>query len=107
MHRKIMKYDGPLVVDHINGNGLDNRKDNLRIVTPEQNNYNTVKGFNRGSSRYKGVGKCKDRQKWYARIGYKGRRINLGMFDNEIDAAKAYDEAARELYREYAHLNFN
>jgi len=101
-----MKYRGELVVDHINGNGLDNRKANLRLATRRQNQFNRRQRCDAVLSKYKGVTFRKKTNKWLVRIGYCGRRINLGLFDNETDAAKAYDEAAKELFGEFAALNF-
>jgi hypothetical protein len=107
MHREIMRPADDLFVDHINHDGLDNRKINLRIVTPAQNNYNCRKRKGEHSSKYKGVSLDKREKRWRADISYKCKRIHLGYFDNEEEAAKAYDEAAKELYGEYAVLNFS
>ena len=106
MHRQVMKYSGELVVDHRNGNGLDNRKANLRLATRRQNQFNRKQRCDAVLSKYKGVTFRKKTNKWLVRIGYNGERINLGVFDNEADAAKAYDEAAKELFGEFAALNF-
>jgi hypothetical protein len=106
MHRMIMKPEGNLVVHHKNHNGLDNRKTNLKVVTRAENNLSNRQGFNRGKSRYKGVRWHKVHQKFYAVLIHKGRRIFLGYFDDEIEAAKVYDEAAREYRGEFAMLNF-
>lgn len=105
MHRVIMKPGRGYCVDHINGDGLDNRKDNLRIVTIAENNYNKRKSKNVRSSQYKGVSIDKRTNRWRAIIYYKYRKINLGMFADEIDAAKAYDEAAKELFAKFAKFN--
>jgi len=107
MHREIMKPARSLCVDHKDGNGLDNRKDNLRIATTAENNYNKRKSLNALSSEYKGVSIDKRTNKWRAIIYYKYRKIGLGSYENEIDAAKAYDEAAKELFGKFAKLNFN
>jgi hypothetical protein len=114
MHREIMKlppFDSAqgrkgFVVDHGDGDGLNNTRDNLSIVTAAENSYNRRKCINVCSSKYKGVSREKKSNKWRAIINYKGQPIRLGWFDNEIDAAKAYDEAAKKYYGEYAFLNF-
>jgi hypothetical protein len=114
MHRAIMKpppfdsaqgRDG-FVVDHGDGDGLNNTRDNLSIVTAAENSYNRRKCKNECSSKYKGVSREKRSNKWRAIINYKGVPIRLGYFDDEIEAAKAYDEVAKELYGKYARLNF-
>jgi hypothetical protein len=105
MHRVIMKYKGELVIDHINGNGLDNRRANLRVVTTAQNSYNRRKISRPCSSKYKGVSWVKREGRWQSLIRYKGVKKFLGYFDDEIEAAKRYDEAARIYYGEYAVLN--
>jgi hypothetical protein len=106
MHRQIMKPPTGYCVDHKNGDGLNNTRNNLRIVTIAENNYNKRKSLNVRSSKYKGVSIDKRTNKWRAIIYYKYIKIHLGCFDNEEEAARAYDEAARELYGEYAMLNF-
>lgn len=104
MHRFLMKPPKGMVVDHINGNGLDNRRCNLRICTQQQNLYNSrPKGK---SSRFKGPCWDKSRQKWVVLIRYEGRNHMIGRFDDEIEAARAYDRKAYELFGEYAWLNF-
>ena len=103
MHRQIMRPDKDLVVDHINHNGLDNRRKNLRCVTTEENNRNRI--F-KGSSQYIGVHWCEDRKKWRVRIYINGIKVHIGYYDSEIEAAKAYDEAARKYRGEFAVLNF-
>ncbi len=106
MHRLIMNYDGELVVDHENRNTLDNRKANLRIATAGENRANSTREIDSKSSKYRGVSRKKGHKKWLAAIGYRGKHIHLGYFENEIEAAKAYDEAAKKYYGEYAVLNF-
>ena len=102
MHRQIMQPPKGMVVDHINGNGLDNRRCNLRICTQAQNSYNCPSRAG-AKSRFRGVTPRGD--KWEAKIQHKGQVYNLGLFDNEIEAAKARDRKAIELFGEYAWLN--
>jgi HNH endonuclease len=93
-------------IDHINGDCLDNRRENLRKATRSQNMANQPKIGGTWSSHYKGVTWFKQRQKWRAQIKIEGRNHHLGLFINEDDAAKAYDEAAFQAFGEFAHLNF-
>jgi hypothetical protein len=105
MHRFIMSAPADLVVDHIDHNGLNNCRSNLRLCTPAQNARNTFP--NKGtSSRYKGVHKSKGAKKWCAAIKLNNKTDHLGTFENQIAAAMAYDEKAGEFFGEYAHLNF-
>ena len=108
MHRQIMKleYGDKRQVDHINGNGLDNRKENLRICTHSENCYNRKKTKINATSKYKGVYWDKQRKKWSTLIGKDQKSIHLGHYDNEIEAAKAYDKKALELFGEFAYINF-
>ncbi|GAA2696364.1 AP2 domain-containing protein [Actinoplanes palleronii] len=95
------------LVDHINGDGMDNRRANLRPATHSQNNCN--KGSMRtASSQHKGVSLISRRKSrpWLAQIKKDRRYFYLGYFDSQDDAARAYDAAARELHGEFAHLNF-
>lgn len=103
MARKIMKAPKGMVVDHINGNTLDNRKQNLRICTIQQNSWNKKK--QNSLYKYKGVQLRKDRGNWRACITYNNKFISLGSFKTELEAAKAYNTKALELYGEYAKLN--
>jgi len=105
MHREIMNAPKGLDVDHIDGNGLNNRKSNLRLCTHAENVHNS-RPMRNGSSKYKGVCWHKTYKKWYSSIGKTGKRFYLGRFDNEIDAALAYDKKAKELFGEFAYLNF-
>lgn len=104
MHREILEAPDGLDVDHINGDRLDNRKSNLRIVTRTQNNYNSKVRRNK-ASRFKGVYWSKQKRKWHARIFIGGRNIHLGFYDSEEDAARAYNEAAKKYLGEYARIN--
>ena len=105
MHREIMNPPADLVVDHKNCDGLDNRKDNLRLATQAQNTRNRRKKKN-GSSQFLGVYFNKEKSAWDSQISSQGKRMFLGRFDNEIDAARAYDEAARKYHKDFARLNF-
>lgn len=90
-------------IDHINGDRLDNRKENLRFCTRVQNEMN--KPTSRlSSSGYKGVYRSRSGA-WLARIQLKKKKIHLGTFDNKVDAARAYNEKAKELYGDFAWLN--
>ena len=96
--------------DHINRNSLDNRRCNLRLASHTQNFANSDKQmvFNNKqvSSKYKGVCWDKSREKWLACIGKNNQQINLGRFDDEVEAAKAYDRAALQHFGEFANINF-
>jgi len=104
MHREIMHAPKGVICDHTDQNGLDNRKSNLRLCTSAQNQYNKrpKKGC---ASRYKGVVLRRDCKRWRAQIGYHRKRIHLGDFDNQMEAAMAYDDKAAELFGEFAWLN--
>jgi HNH endonuclease/AP2 domain len=113
MHRTIMglkhadlEIDHYLEIDHINTDGLDNRRSNLRIVTKRENYANSRKQpFLHGkptSSQYKGVSWNKKRLCWTAQA----QNIHIGSFASEEEAARAYDETAIQLYGEFARLNF-
>lgn len=104
MHREIINASKGMMCDHKDHNGLNNSKSNLRLCTNSQNQQNQ-KPRTTGTSKYKGVNWHKN-NKWQARIGFNGRRIYLGLFDNQIDAAVAYDRKAVELFGEFACLNF-
>lgn len=105
MHRQIMHAPKGVLCDHKNHNGLDNRKTNLRLCTNAQNSFNRKPKTN-GTSKYKGVCWHKSNRKWSARVSCNGRLYNLGYFDNQIDAAIAYDRKAEQIFGEFAYLNF-
>lgn len=91
--------------DHINCDKLDNRKENLRSVSRSQNNANKPKIPRKCSSRFKGVCWHKQRNKWKAEIKHNGVKKHLGVFDNELEAAEAYNKAALERFGNNARLN--
>ena len=105
MHREIMRPPAGLVVDHIDHNGLNNCKANLRLCTIAQNVHNSVAQAG-SSSKYKGVHWHKGMRKWAVMIHFNEKRYRLGHFTDEIEAAKAYDKKAAELHGEFAYLNF-
>jgi len=108
MHREILglKFGDGIETDHRNGDGLDNRRENLRKCTNAENCHNRVHLCSRKSSIYKGVNWDKRKQKWQARTRYEGKSIFLGYYDSEIDAARAYDRAALKYFGEFAKPNF-
>ena len=103
MHRAILDAPTGIEVDHIDGDGLNNTRQNLRLATHRQNSYNVAKK-NRGKSKYKGVSWRADRKKWKATLTF-GKQIYLGLFDNELDAAIAYNRAAKLYFGQHAWLN--
>lgn len=109
LHRFLMQPPSDMVIDHINGNGLDNRRSNLRICTHSQNTMNQKAQVGR-SSKYRGVFRHKTPNKkwdrWRANVQTKGKRFDVGLFVEEEDAARAYDKKAREIFGEFARLNF-
>jgi hypothetical protein len=112
MHKVIMGMPPRgLVVDHRNGDGLDNRRSNLRFSTRAGNARNRRHHRSwRGrecASRFKGITWDKEARKWCAAIYVDGKRKNLGRFHSEMEAAKAYDRAALAEFGEFARLNFN
>ncbi len=104
MHQQIMGTIPGYEIDHINGNGLDNRRSNLRFCTRSENMMNQKKQL--GTSQYKGVSFASSKAKWHAQIVNKRHRISLGYFRTELCAALAYDVAALLLFGEFARINF-
>lgn len=106
MHRMIMEITDPSIfVDHINGNGLDNRKCNLRIVNEHQSSWNTKKRKDGISSKYKGVAYNDLNNNWRARITKNGKKYEIGSFVTEKKAALEYNKAAIKFFGVYAKLN--
>ena len=104
MHRQLIRPPDGYVIDHINGDGLDNRRANLRLATAAQNAWNA--GRRGGRSGYKGVWRAKDKGLWRAAIVCHGKRKHLGYFQDKREAAKACDRAACEYHGRFAVLNF-
>lgn len=107
LHHFLLGNHKNLTIDHINGNPLDNRRSNLRICNYRQNGFNSKKAKNK-SSNFKGVSWAKLRNKWLAHITTAPYKVSyIGYFEQEHHAAMAVDLWSKELYGEYANLNFN
>lgn len=105
MHRQITKAPKGMDVDHINGNGLDNRRENLRVCTHAENLRNKIKSIN-NTSGYKGVWFNKVGKKWIVHLYFDGKNHHIGQFDTKEDAAMAYDISAINKFGEFAKTNF-
>lgn len=99
MHRFVLEVNEDIDVDHRNGVTYDNRKDNLRKCSHQQNSFNQ-----KTNKKYKGITQ-RNNGKWQSQIGYNGKVIHIGTFSTDIEAAKAYNTKAIELFGEYAKLN--
>lgn len=99
MHRVLMNPGKGFVVDHIDGNGLNNRRENLRICLHKENIRNSIK------EKIKGASFCKRRNKWRSYIKINGKYKHLGYFDSETLAAMAYNKSAKLLFKDFASLN--
>lgn len=93
------------IIDHIDGNYFNNKKENLREATKQQNQFNKKANYN-STSKYKGVCWDKRRKKWLCGIYINGKLKNIGGFNDEILAAKYYDVFANYYFKEFARLNF-
>ena len=105
LHSFILEQDSynGYEIDHINGNGLNNIRSNLRLCTHKQNTHNSPSRG--GTSQYKGVSWAKKKHKWAADITPNGIHKFLGYFDDEVTAALAYNKAAMLYFKEFAYLN--
>ena len=105
MHRIIMNVQKGESIDHIDHNGLNCQKSNLRICTHQQNGWNQLS--NRGKSKYKGVLIIEKNGRVYisAQIRYNGKKYHLGYFKTEEEAATGYNDAAKKYFGEFASLN--
>ena len=104
MHRLILNAKKDIFIDPKDNNGLNNCRDNLRVATNGQNNMN--RSIVWGVSKYKGVYQHKTNKKWIAQIKKNKKLIRIGHFNKEIEAARAYDKRAKELFGEFARPNF-
>lgn len=105
LHRLIMNPPKGMMIDHINGDGLDNRRENLRVCTNAENQRN-ARLSSRNKSGYKGVSWNKRDKKWRSQIQHERKVRHIGYFDCPKEAARAWDAVAKELFGEYANLNF-
>lgn len=105
LHREIKQAKKGVEVDHIDGNGLNNVRSNLRMSTRTQNSANKSKQQN-NTSGYKGVYWHKANNKWAAHIQVNKKSIHLGVFNTKKSAAVAYDKAAKKYFGKFAQLNF-
>lgn len=106
IHRFITNAPSGYLIDHINGDRLDNRKSNLRLCTRRENARNAG-AQKRTSSNYKGVSWDKHRNKWRVQIRTYEKQLYIGIFADKIEAAHAYDAAALKYHGEFARTNFN
>lgn len=105
MHRQVMGFPEGLEIDHIGGDGLDNRRSELRPCTKLQNQQHRIRKRKNTSSKYRGISWHTKSQKWCAAIVKDKKSRFLGSFTNEVEAALAYNRAATELFGEFASLN--
>ncbi|OQY87141.1 MAG: hypothetical protein B6D41_12220 [Chloroflexi bacterium UTCFX4] len=107
MHRLILNAPQGMKVIHLNDDKMDNRRDNLRLVTAAEVSHHSRKLSQNVTSKFKGVHRSRKRKaaRWRSTIAVNGKIIQLGAFDSEQDAARAYNEAAIQHYGEFARLN--
>lgn len=105
MHVHIMKPPKGMRVDHIDGNGLNNQRHNLRVCTNAQNIQNSRKS-KANVTGYRGVCWNKEVKKYHAQLTFNYERIHIGYFSDPAEAAHAYDKVAKERFGEFAVLNF-
>lgn len=105
MHRFIMDASKNTQVDHIDGNGLNNQKNNLRFSTNQLNQANKGKNKNNKSG-FKGVSFNNQHKRYISQVMFDGKVIYLGLYVDPIEAAKAHDKKAKELFGEFARTNF-
>lgn len=106
LHRFILNINDKKVIDHINGNSLDNRKENLRVCTQQQNLFNKTLS-KKSKSGFKGVWfrkECKTKP-WQAQIKFNSTEIHLGYFKNKVEAALAYNQATLKYFGSFANIN--
>lgn len=104
LHRVVIRAKAGEMVDHINGVKTDNRRENLRIVNSVQNQANRRVSLKKAAGKYKGV--FRHRDKWKVQIRSNGVGIYLGVFEDQEEAGRAYDDMAVKLWGKYAKLNF-
>jgi hypothetical protein len=105
MHREILHPPREMSVDHIDGDGLNNQKSNIRVCTKSENMHNRAKNRNNKSG-YKGVCFSKSMKRWITRIVVNGKKIQIGYYDDVLDAARAYDDAAVKYFGKFSRINF-
>lgn len=103
MHRFILNAKPGQLVDHADGNTLNNQRNNLRFATKSDNSKNSKVNRKNNSSGYKGIER--NRKKWQARLTINSKRISLGTYKNKKLAAIAYNKAAKKYYGKFAKLN--
>lgn len=104
MHRVILQAQSDQMVDHRNRDGLDNRRSNIRIATPGQNQYNSIRPRS-NTSGFKGVQRGRNGHGWQAVIKVEKKTKYLGQFPTKEEAAQAYDRAAKQYHGEFARLS--